>query len=174
MQRKYILIITFLIIWVGLCAIDRATLQDFYNKTYDYIQNNPESPSLAKSFFNLAETGIILNPNDYGNNSLYYEKVLELDPYFPDKDVVLYNIGYNRFMNVLTQRDEERLDFLERTSAYSYPEELLLSEDKLASSISAFEEIIQKYNNSPYYQVSLLFLGRIHLNIALDTAAEES
>jgi len=174
MRHKLIVSLLISVSFVLLISIDNSELERFYNKTNDFIKNNPNSPNLDDLYFYLAETNIVLNPDDFSKNAGLYKKVLEINPDFPDRDIILYNIGYNVFQNEMLLRDQRRLDFLEKEKVFNYPDSLKLTIYKMKESIDSFNELVMKHPKSDYYSLSLLYLGRIYFNIALDNPGNES
>ncbi|HHE37133.1 MAG TPA: hypothetical protein ENL20_00975 [Candidatus Cloacimonetes bacterium] len=138
-----------------------------YDRTLKYIEENPNSTGLANLYFNLAEMSIEIDVNDPEITAMYYKKVLEHDPYFPSKDVVLYNIGYFDFAAKLLERDTERQKNIELVM--NWPDNLRLSEEKLKTSIDAFSEIYQSMPESKYNTDAVYRLGTVYFEIALDS-----
>ena len=110
---------------------------------------------------------IEIDVNNPGITASYYKKVLENDPYFPSKDIVLYNIGYFDFTAKLLDRDIERQKNIDLVM--NWPENLRLSEEKLETSIAAFSEIYTTMPESKYNTEAVYRLGTLYFEIALDS-----
>lgn len=179
MNRKILILLLGLIYAASIMAqIDYEQLQgDFeqkqefkqqvYNKTLDFIKQNPQSKSLPRLYYQVAELSIELNVENPATTVYYMEKVLELNPDFENLDIVLYNIGYFNYEAVVKQRDEGRLNRVEE--AENWPVDLRLSEIKLSKSINAFKRIQQEFPLSGYNTEAIYRLGTIYFEIALDS-----
>ena len=173
MLRKFISLLLILIFSFSLLADSKEDLKEVYNEINNFIKNNPDSPLLAEAYFNFAEVNELLHPVDYKKNAQLYEKVISINSNFTDKDVVLYNIGFNLFQHRLDTRDEKRAEFRNRSSELQYPDSLRLSVSNLEKAINAFEEIRTNYKNSEYWNSAVLYLGRIYFNLGTDNPGKE-
>ena len=141
-----------------------------YDRTLKYIEENPNSTGLANLYFNLAEMSIEIDVKNPGITATYYKKVLENDPFFPSKDVVLSNIGYFDFAAKLLERDTARQENIELLmKSLEWPDNLRLSEEKLKTSIDAFTEIYTTMPESKYNSDAVYRLGTLYFEIALDS-----
>jgi tetratricopeptide (TPR) repeat protein len=137
-----------------------------YNKTLDFIYQNPESPGLAQLYFNLAEMSTEIDVSEPWKTTEYYQKVIQLDPDFFEKDVVYYNIGYYGFNSELTKRDEARMRNIDLV--INWPDSLRLNEDELQFVIQAYKEVLENCPDSAYNTEAAYRLGMVYFNIALD------
>jgi len=146
----------------------RELKKQVYDKTLKFVTDNPEAGGNAKLYFNLAELSTELYAYELDITINYYKKVLDLEPDYADKDVVLYNIGYFSFLKEKYERDNERLKNLEKV--INWPDELRLSEEKLSTTINAYTELMNNYPKSVYYVESIYRLGTVYFEIALDSS----
>ncbi|MBN1326542.1 MAG: tetratricopeptide repeat protein, partial [Candidatus Cloacimonetes bacterium] len=144
----------------------KAFKQEVYDKTLSFIRQNPNSPKLPDLYFNMGELSIEIDVDNPAQTVSYFEKVIALQPDYERRDVVLYNIGYYSFMASLNERNDLRLQNLDQV--INWPESMRLSEQKLAKSIAAFQEIMDSYPDSEYYTESIYRLGTVYFELALD------
>jgi tetratricopeptide (TPR) repeat protein len=141
--------------------------QDVYQRTLKFIQENPNASGLPTLYFNVAELSVEIDREDISKTIHYYQKVLELDPNFPNKDIVLYNIGYFSFLDVVNKRNEARYKNLDKVM--NWPDDLRLSEDKLQVSINSYTEVMNEFPLSIYHTEAIYRLGTIYFEIATDS-----
>ncbi len=152
---------------------EHQKLQDFKRDVYNQIQTdireNPNSPDIPYLYFKLAQLSSeiegIENPAKTAN---FYKKVLELDPTFPDKDVVLYNLAYFSYEAAKKARDEKRERNIDL--AMNWPDSYRLSEDQpmVKTAIDSYTEIYLKYLDSIYNSEALFRLGNIYYELGFD------
>ncbi len=148
--------------------------RDVYNQIQADIRQNPDSPDLPYLYFRLAQLSSeiegIENPAKTAN---FYQKVLDLEPNFPDKDVVLYNLAYFAYEAAKQARDEKRERDIQL--AMNWPDSHRLSEDQpfVKSAIDAYTEIYIKYLDSPYNSEALFRLGNIYYDLGFDARRSE-
>ncbi|MCD4817645.1 MAG: hypothetical protein K8S23_03010 [Candidatus Cloacimonetes bacterium] len=179
MKNKLLLVFVIFIIFISLIAQDaetelmelgnrkRAYKNEVYEKTLKFVKENPDAESNAKLYFNLAELSTELFANDLDVTIGYYNKVLEVDPDFADKDIVLYNLGYFSFRKAMDIRDNARIN--NPKDIMDWPPELRFSEEKLSLPINAYKEVMGNYPLSEYYVESIYRLGTIYFEIAIDS-----
>ncbi|MBN2461070.1 MAG: hypothetical protein JXB60_05630 [Candidatus Cloacimonetes bacterium] len=143
-----------------------------YQNTLQYIADNPQSPNIADLYFNLGEMSIEIDIDQPGRTLYYFQQVLLHDPDYSRKDVVLYNIGYYSFADVVNERDQGRLDNLDL--AVNWPPDLRLTEEKLQIPIEAFSVIMNEHPQSDYYTESMYRLGILYFEIAMDSYEPQS
>jgi len=153
-------------------AEKREFKQEVYNNTLKFIKENPDSPKLALSYFNLAELSIEIDVNEPEKTLDYFQKVLEYDPNHEREDVVYYNIGYYSYLVELNRRNEKRLKNLDQ--AINWPSEMRLNEKELEISISAFKKLMNDFPESAYHTESIYRLGTIYFEIAMDAREPQS
>jgi len=141
--------------------------KDVYNKTLKFINQNPNSPGLAKLYFNIAEMSTEIDVNYPAKIASYYKHVLEKDPNFPEKDYVLYKYGYYYFQAQLDLRNEQRQANMDLV--INWPDYLRINEKKLQPAIDAYKTILTDFPESDYNSESLYRLGNIYFEIALDS-----
>ncbi len=143
--------------------------RDIYNQIQTDIRENPDSPDLPYLYFRLAQLSSeiegIENPAKTAN---FYQKVLDLEPNFPDKDVVLYNLAFFAYEAAKKSRDEKRESDI--ALAMNWPDSHRLSEDQplVKTAIDAYTEIYIKYLDSPYNSEALFRLGNIYYDLGFD------
>lgn len=137
-----------------------------YNKTLAFIEQNPHSPGLAGLYFNLADMSTEIDVNEPWKTAAYYQKVIELEPDFFEKDVVYYNIGYYGFASEMDRRNEARMQNIELV--VNWPDSLRLTEEQVKYVIAAYREVLEKSPDSIYNTESAYRLGMVYFNIALD------
>jgi outer membrane protein assembly factor BamD (BamD/ComL family) len=140
--------------------------KQLYNQIFDFIQQNPDSPDLAKLYFNLAELSIEVNVFEVDKTVQFFQNVLLSDPDFDLLDIVLYNIGYFGQKEVVTRRDAARINNIELVM--NWPDSLRLTEESLKTSIDAYTRILNEFPDSDYYTDAAYRLGRIYFDLALD------
>jgi len=140
--------------------------RNVYNKTLDFINENPNSPGLAPLYFNLADMSTEIDVNNPGKTAEYYQKIIELDPDFFEKDVIYYNIGYYGFAAELDRRDQARIQNIELV--VNWPDAYRLNEEQLKYVIDAYREVLENFPESAYNTESAYRLGMTYFNIALD------
>ena len=145
----------------------KAFKTDVYNKTLKFIKQNPNSPGLAKLYFNLAEMSTEIDINAPAKTASYYKLVLEKDPKFPEKDYVLYKFGYYYFQAQLDLRDEQRQANMDLV--INWPDYLRINEQKAQPAIDAYKTILTDFPDSEYNSESLYRLGNIYFEIAIDS-----
>ena len=141
--------------------------QEVYDKTLAFIQQNPQVPDIANLYYNLANMSVEINANDLPKTIGFFQKVLEIDPDFPNKDDVYYNIGYFSFENIRNNRDNARIE--NRNLIMNWPDSLRLSREKLSVPINAYMKIVEETPESEYYTEALYRLGTIFFEIAIDS-----
>ncbi|MBW6515987.1 MAG: hypothetical protein K0B81_05130 [Candidatus Cloacimonetes bacterium] len=192
-QRKIVLLIlafllSFYVTFI-LGILSNGDLQELYEENFAYksnlyesmqlfIERNPDFYRLDDLYFKLAELSaelFISEPDLVLNN---FRKVLEFNPEYPLRDIVLYNIGYYSADYVKKQRDQRRYDYIQRMISdratepiIRWGDEFRLTEDALAESISAYREILTDFPESRYYSETLYRLSVLYYEIGLD--AEE-
>ena len=149
-----------------------AYKREVYNKTLEYIRNNPDSYGLANLYYNVGEMSTEIDVKEPWKTATFYRKVLELNPDFPNKDVVLYNIGFYSYKAQVFKRDKGREKNVDL--AMNWPDSLRLSETKLQTSINAFEDIYKNFPDSRYHTEAAYRLGIIYSDIARDARKEKA
>ncbi|MCF7793869.1 MAG: hypothetical protein K9N09_08860 [Candidatus Cloacimonetes bacterium] len=144
----------------------RQYKRDVYQRTLDYIEENPDTPQLAKLYFNLAELSAEVDIFEPWKTAGFYEKVLASDPDFLQKDIVLYNIGFYNYKAILTRRDAARIENIDLVM--NWPDSLRLGKAELARVISAYEEVLLEMPDSPYNTDAAYRLGRVYFDLAVD------
>ncbi len=148
--------------------------REVYNLIQKDIRDNPNSPDVPFLYFKLAQLSSELESiDDPGKTAGFYKKVLELDPTFPDKDVVLYNLAYFSYEAARMARDEKRERNIDQ--AMNWPDSYRLSEDQplVKTAIDSYTEIYIKYLNSPYNSEALFRLGNIYYDLGFDARRGE-
>ncbi len=138
-----------------------------YNKTLDFINDNPNSPGLARMYFNLAEMSTEVDVTEPGKTAGYYAKVLEYDPNILEKDAVYYNLGLYGYNAEVLKRDETRMNNIDLV--INWPDNMRLSEEKLQYVIDAYKEILDNMPDSQYNTEAAYRLGNVYFNIAIDS-----
>ena len=140
--------------------------RDVYNKTLNFIKDNPDSPSLARLYFNLAEMSVEIDVNDPKTTANYYEMVIEKDPEFDKMDVALYNYAFYYKEAQLNKRNTSRQINIEM--AINWPDSLRINEQNLKPSLDAYQVILSDFPNSEYSSDVLYRLGNLYFEVALD------
>ena len=183
MGKKISYLIVFLIISIMLFGTTYEELtqakekidsykRDLFRKTEKFIQENPESPDLAFLYFQLADISAQVDAVDNpGKPAKLYRKVLEIDPDFTDKDVVLYHKAYYLILAETQRVDEGRSRNLykEGIDVESWPDSLRLIKDnpRISEAIDAYNEVF-KMPNSDLRDDAIYRLGNIYYSLALD------
>jgi hypothetical protein len=147
--------------------------KEVYNKTLQFVQRNPNTSDVAKLWFNIAELSTEVDAADNDKIAGYYRKVIQLDPEFPDRDIVFYNIGYYSYLAIRDRIEEQRRNYLAKftsTEEFSgrYPVELLYTENSLREVIDAYKQVIDTFPNSRYTSQSIIRLGNAYREIGYD------
>ncbi|HPR16686.1 MAG TPA: tetratricopeptide repeat protein, partial [Candidatus Cloacimonadota bacterium] len=182
LTSKTVLSLLLLIFAASLLAQTEADLQteyaqklaykkQVYERILQFISENPDSPNLADLYFNVAELSTEVEVFQPEKTVSYYQKVLEYDPNFLQKDVVLHNIGYFGYKAETSKRDAGRIAQIELVM--NWPDSLRLSEYKLQYVISAYRQILEELPQSPYNTDAAYRLGRIYFDLAIDARVAE-
>jgi len=140
--------------------------KEVYDRTLRFVNDNPDSPGLATLYFNLAEMSTEVNVDNPAITTEFYQKVLEADNNFLNKDAVLYNIGYYGFRTELDKRNQARQNNI--SLVMNWPDSLRLTEDKLDYVINAYTELTELFPESRYYTEGYYRLGITYFELALD------
>ncbi|MCD4650613.1 MAG: hypothetical protein K8S56_02335 [Candidatus Cloacimonetes bacterium] len=183
MKKSFLIIISIIILFslsaeVSLQQLesDKSRIDNFkrkiYNRTTEFIRSNPESPDLPFLYYQLASLSADLEGLDNpGITASYYKRILELDPLFSDRDVVLYNIAYFQWDSAKKARDNGRLRNISNNEmVMNWPDSLRLNSDtpEVSEAIDRYNEIFAKHQDSDYHSEVLLRLGIIYLELAFD------
>ncbi|PKN73316.1 MAG: hypothetical protein CVU50_03210 [Candidatus Cloacimonetes bacterium HGW-Cloacimonetes-3] len=123
----------------------------------------------ADLYYNLAELQYAVNLNAPSIALDSYRKVVQIDPNFYYKDAALYNIGFISSQLKRNQIDSNKDRFYElNASALSLDDASRYKYSDFAEPISAYQEIVDNYKSSPYYEESLYRLGLINYYLATD------
>jgi hypothetical protein len=146
---------------------------EVYNKTLQFVERNPNSPDAAKLWFNIAELSTQVEAENLPKIIDYYRKVIAIDPDFPDRDVVDYNIGYYSYRITHETIDNNRIAFLAQFSHTEdfngkYPANLLYTSDAFKEAVNAFNSVITRYPSSRYASESFFRLGNLYFEIGYD------
>ncbi len=140
--------------------------KEVYDRTLRFINDNLESPVLSALYFNLAEMSTEINVDNPSITSEFYQKVLEADSNFLNKDIVLYNIGFYGFKAEIDKRNQSRQNNIKLVM--NWPDSLRLTEEKLEYAISSYKELTETFPKSTYYTEAYYRLGIIYFELALD------
>jgi tetratricopeptide (TPR) repeat protein len=143
--------------------------ESIYNRTNAFIFKNNNFNNNFKLYFNLAEIATIIYSNNY--NLIYnnYQKVLELNPDFPQKDVVLYNLAYYKNQILDLEIANLREEMMKDENYFYQPRP-----ESVTKSVSKYREVIDNYLelskdvNSKYQIESMLRLAKLYFDIAVD------
>lgn len=174
-MRKKIAIYIFITLVATLGAQNKANAydtkldfkQNVYERTLKFIEDNPDSPDLAKLYFNLAEISIEVDREHPGKIAGYYKKVIELDPTFANRDAALYNYAFFATRALKERLDEERIKYINAGNV-KLPSNLLYTEVNFQEAIKAYSELYAN-KKSEYNSEVLLRLGNIYFDIAFDS-----
>ncbi len=149
-----------------------AYKRELFRKTESFIKDNPDSPDLAFLYFQLAEISAQVDGIDNPlKPAKLYSKVLEIDPDFTDKDVVLYQKAFYLFQAESQRVDEGRTRnlYTEGIDVESWPDSLRLIKDnaRISEAVDAYNEVF-KMPNSDLRDDAIYRLGNIYYNLALD------
>jgi hypothetical protein len=123
----------------------------------------------ADLYFNLAELQYAVNLSNPSIALESYRRVVQSDPNFYHKDAALYNIG---FISSLLQRnkvDTNKERFYElNASALSLDNASRYQYSDFAEAITSYQEIVDNYKTSTFYDESLYRLGVLNYFLATD------
>ena len=139
---------------------------NLYNSINNFIENNKDSSNLDNLYFKLAELSNEINVKNPQKTLNLYKKVLEINPDFIYRDIVLYNIAFYNLENKILIRDQKRIKHLDLSE--NWPDSLRLSVKDLELSIKSYNEIVQDFPNSKYRQEAMYRLGELYFTISLD------
>ena len=157
-------------------ALTEAELKEFsdqyeiiYNRINRFIFQNNQFKNNFQLYYDMAEIATIIYSNNY--NLIYnnYSKVLELNPDYPQKDIILYNLAYYK---------NQILDF----EIANLKEEKMKDEDyfyqprpvEVTKTVAKYDEVIKNYLElskdvtSKYQIESMLRLAKLYWDIAVD------
>jgi len=142
--------------------------KEVYEKTLKFLQENPDAPNAARLYFNLGEMSTEIDVNKPAKTAYYYKKVLDIDPNFPSKDIVLYNLAFFSFEAAKKKITEGRAR--NRSLMINWPDSLRLNESmpEVKRAIGAYKIIINYYPESQYHSEALYRLGALYFELALD------
>jgi len=126
--------------------------------------------SKANLYYYLAEMDFAINMNEASRSTLaLYEAVLEHDPAFYMRDAIIYNIGY-MYSVILANEIEDKKDEWMRQNpmALKRPDSVSETEAYYDKAISAFNELIDRYPESPFWSQAVLRMGMLYFNIGAD------
>lgn len=152
-----------------------AYKQQLYDSIISFIERNPNYPQIDELYFKLAELSSELYLTEPDKPLQYFRKVLEVNPRFPMRDAVLYNIAFYSFNHARRVRDQRRSAFIQRMIREERVEPILrwqddqrLTEDSLREALSAYQEIITEYPESKYHSESIYRLAVLLYEIGMD------
>ncbi len=142
--------------------------KEVYEKTLQFLKENPDAPNAARLYFNLAEMSTEINIDNPAKTAKFYKMVLKKDPNFPARDVVLYNIGYYSFEAAKKRIEKARIKH--KNLIINWPDSLRLSEkiSDVNKAINAYKILINYYPDSQYHSEALYRLGDIYFELALN------
>lgn len=119
--------------------------------------------------YNLAELQYDVNMNNPGIALATYRKVVSDDPTYLHKDAALYNIGFISSKLNRNQIDTNKERFYQiNTNALALDANSKYKYSDFAESITAYQEIVDNYKNSEFYDESLYRLGVLNFYLATD------
>jgi hypothetical protein len=179
MNKRYFII--FASILLTICGLwSETTLQeqfqnvqnykkDLFRQTQQFIIDHPDSPNLPKLHYNLAELSTSIYRDDPSVTLDLYKKVLELDPNFYDKEVILYNIAYYSYKIAKDRIDDNRPKFAERYPSFTtWPDTLKFSDDVFAEAKDFYSKVLKEFSYTDYYDESIFKLALLFSDIAND------
>ncbi|MBI9032785.1 hypothetical protein JEZ13_12405 [bacterium] len=143
--------------------------ENLYNRINTFVFRNNQFENNAKLYFNMAELATIIYPNNH--NLIYnnYKKVLELNPDYPQKDVVIYNLAYyeNQILDleIANLREEKMKDI----NYFNNPRPI-----EATKTVGKYKKVIDNYINlskdinSEYQIEAMLRLAKLYYDIAVD------
>ncbi len=148
--------------------------ENLYRRINNFVFRNNNFEYNYQLYFNLAEISNFIYSNNYTLIYNHYQKVLELNPDFPQKDVVQYNLAYykNRILDleIASLREEKMKD---RNYFYNpRPIEVIKTTERYSEVIKNYLDL-GKNMNSKYQVESLLRLAELYYDIAVDAEDTE-
>lgn len=123
----------------------------------------------ADLYYILAELQYSVNLDNPAIALASYRKVIQNDPNFIYKDAALYNIGFISSRLVRSQIDTKKDRFYELNStALSLDSSSRYNYSDFAEAITSYQEIVDNFKSSPYYDESLYRLGVLNFYLATD------
>ncbi len=123
---------------------------------------------LANAYFALAELSSSLEQERMHIALDYYRKVLEQEPKFYLRDVVLYNIGYISGNIVKHSIETRKEEFETMYPNRLKPDSLRLTEITYKEPIEAYKRIVNEFPDSQYNSEALFRLGYLYFEIGTD------
>ncbi len=140
---------------------------DIYRQTQQFILDNPNSPNLPKLYYNLAEISSSLYRETPSITLNWYKKVLEADPNFYDKEIILYNIAYYSYKMAKDRIDDGRPLYEEANPTFvTWPDSLKYSNEVFSEAKDFYAKVIEEYSYTDYYDESIFKLALIFSDIA--------
>ncbi|MFA5498729.1 MAG: hypothetical protein WC327_04200 [Candidatus Cloacimonadia bacterium] len=149
-----------------------------YNSMLEYLRRSPDAEKYERIddlYFKLGELSADLYPTDSELSLTYFRKVLELNPKYPNRDVVLYNIGYLQSDLQKKLRDTQRQKRVEDIITEGRYEPILkwgeserLTLDNTKEAIDAYTKLVLEESNSKYFEEALFRLGILYYDIGMD------
>lgn len=129
--------------------------------------------NLATVYYSMAELQNALTPDKPELSLPYYRKVLEVEPEFPQKDYVLYNIGFllSEYDNLT--RDQKVVQFIPgQTVSQTNDRVSSGTRERLQEAVDAFIEV-SRNPRSRLYDESLYRLGSLYFRLGISSEEED-
>ncbi|MCD4828722.1 MAG: hypothetical protein K8R90_04730 [Candidatus Cloacimonetes bacterium] len=189
MRHRVIFTIVLAAILMPLLAVDMIDLEREHQRILEQkrqlstrieqsIRQYPQSPDLPYLYYKLARLSAeiegIQNPR---RTAQLYEMVIDLDPTFNDRDVVLYNMAFFYYDAARQQRASARERALQNDPAVAvnWPDEMRLTPEtpEVAKAIDAYNTIFAEMTQSIYSSEAVFRLGNLYYDLAFDSRDPE-
>ncbi len=146
-----------------------------YEAIEDFIEKHPDYNNIDELYLKLAELSSEIYLTEPEKVLKNYQKVLEINPYHPMRDVILYNIAFYSSDYAKKQRDQRRAEYIRKLQEEERIEPILtwegeyrLSEASLKEAVDSYKEIIERFPESRYHSESIYRLAVLLYEIGLD------
>lgn len=157
-----------------------AEKRELVSQIETFISSNPDFQAIeqpnsqylikkADLYYILAELQYAVNMDNPAIALNSYRQVVQHDPNFIYKDAALYNIGFISSQLKRNQIDINKDRFYELNStALTLDPSSKYKYSDFAEAITSYQEIVDNYKSSPYYDESLYRLGVLNYYLATD------
>lgn len=144
--------------------------ENLYGRTNNFVFKNNKFENNAKLYFNLAELTTFTNTNDYNLIYDHYKTVLELDPNFSEKDVVIYNLAYHKSL-IIDKQIGDIKDELMKDPGYFVKEKpnSVIKDTEKYSEVIKYYLVLMKDKDSSYQIEAMFRLAKLYFDIAVDS-----
>ncbi len=147
-----------------------AIRENLYNRINRFIYQHEDFENNYKLYFNMAELSAFFDVNNYQLNYNNYKKVLDLKPDFALKDVVIYNLAFNKQALIDREIGRKKEELMKSPNYFTsaLPNEVKKTAEKYSEVIKNYSEIVKDKDST--YRVEAVFrLADLYYDLAVDS-----